>query len=356
MNRYYFFWIILIALLSMFFTFFYIWQDIKPPPLPSPSEEKLQAHPLSPFSSYISGVGIVEPSSDNISIGTPINRIVEKVWVQVGMTTKKGDILLQLEDQDLQADLAARHATYQIALAKLKKLEALPRQEDLIAAEADLKAVQIDVNQAKDQYDRVQGLQDSRALSQQEIDRRRFNYEQADAKWQQAQAHLNKIKSGTWKPDLEIAQLEVQEAKVNIERVQADLQRTVIRSPIDGKILQVKIHEGEYPAAVSIGGPLMIIGNTDELYLKVSINQFNAPYFRSNAPAVAFVRGNPRIYFPLEFVHLEPFLINKNNMTNEITEKVDTRVLQVIYHIKKNEQTIFIGQQMDVFIEAEFPS
>lgn len=354
MNRHYFFWIALIAFLSLIFTFFTMWQDIQPP-IPPVVEQKLQPHPQSPFSTYISGVGIVEPSSDNISIGTPINRIIEKVWVQVGVTVKKGDVLFQLEDQDLKADLANRQASYQIAQAKLKKLEALPRQEDVVAAEADFKTTQIAFNQAKDDYERVQGLQDSRALSQQEIQRRSFNYEQAEAKWQQAQAQLNKVKSGTWRPDLDIAQLEVQQAKVSIERAQAEIQRTFIRSPLDGKVLQVRIHEGEYPAVMSFQGPLMIIGNTDEMYLKVSINQFDTSHFRPDAPAVAFFRGNTRISFPLEFVRLEPFLVNKHNLTNEITEKVDTRVLQVIYRIKKEDQLIFVGQQMDVFIKADFP-
>lgn len=354
MIRHYFFWIVLIAVLGLFLTFFSMWQEVNPPP---PSiQESLSPYPISPFQSYISGVGVVEASSDNISIGTPINRVVDKVQAVVGMKVNKGDVLLQLEDQDLKADLAARQVAYEIALAQLKKLEDLPRHEDVVASEAALKSSQIELQQAKDQYERVQGLQDSRALSLQEINRRRFNYEQAEAKWEEVKANLNKIKAGAWKPDLEIAKLEVQQAKTGIERVQADIQRTIIRSPLDGKVLQVRVHEGEFPATVSVNGPLMIVGNVEEIYLKVSINQFDAPFFRSSAPAVAFFRGNARIEFPLEFVRLEPFLVNKQNLTNDIMEKVDTRVLQVIYRIKKNGQNIFVGQQMDVFIETEFPS
>ena len=58
-----------------------MWQTAKPPPLLLTISTP---HPLAPFHSYISGVGVVEASSDNISIGTPINRIVEKVLVKVG--------------------------------------------------------------------------------------------------------------------------------------------------------------------------------------------------------------------------------------------------------------------------------
>lgn len=355
MNRNYFFWLVLIVFLCIFLTFFSIWETAKPShPVPPP--EQFSFHAIAPFHSYISGVGIVEASSDNISISTPVNRIVNKVYVAVGKEVHKGDILFTLEDNDLQADLAIRQFAYEISLAQLQKLEELPRQEDLMAARASFKNAQIALNESKHQYEMVQGLQDSRALSMQEINRRRFNYEQAEARWEEAQANLNKIKAGTWQPDLAIARLESAQSKANVDRIQAEIERTMIRSPIDGKVLQVKIHEGEFPTVVSLTGPLMIVGNTDEMYLKVSINQFDAPYFRSTAPAVAFLRGNARIEFPLEFVRLEPYLVNKQNLTNEITEKVDTRVLQVIYHIKKRDQNIFVGQQMDVFIEAEFPS
>ena len=318
-----------------------------------PPQEYKTSNPRSPFKSYISAVGLVEASTDNIKIGTSVNRIVENVLVTVGNKVKKGDPLFQLEDGDLQADLLARRAAYKIALAQLRKLEAMPRPEDLEAGEASYKKAEINLNEAKSQYQMVHGLQDTRALSQQEINRRRFNFEQAEALWLNAKANFDKIKEGAWRPDLEIAQLEIQQAQANIKRIQADIQRAIIRSPIEGEVLQVRIHEGELPSASN--GPLMIVGNTDEIYLKVSVNQFDASNFNPDARAVAFMRGNARIEFPLEFVKLEPYLVNKHNSTNDIIEKVDTRVLQVIYRIKKENQQIFIGQQMDVFIDAENP-
>jgi multidrug resistance efflux pump len=327
-----------------------MWETAKPP---APPPEVATPHPQAPFKSYISGVGIVEASSDNISIGAPVNRIVEKVLVNVGQEIKKGEVLFTLENQDLQAEIAARKIEYEIAKAKLQKMEELPRREDVIAAEAALRSTQVELNQTQNQYEMVQSLQDSRALSQQEINRRRFSYEQAQARMQEAQANLNKVKAGTWKPDLAIAALQVEQAKTSVERVQAEIDRTIIRSPIDGKVLQINIHEGESPATIN---KLMIVGNTDEIYLKVSINQFDAPYFRPEAQAVAFLRGNAHMEFALEFIRLVPYLVQKQDFTTDITDKNDTRVLQVIYRIKDTDHNVFVGQQMDVFIEAEFPS
>lgn len=356
MHRTYFFIITCLAALCAFLAFYSIRKDAQ---IASIQEnlsihEPETLHPVSPFKSYISATGVVEASSENIFIGTPLNRIVDKVFVTVGQPIQKNDPLIQFENRDLEATLQAQQTAYQIAEAKLKKLEALPRKEDLLSAESSLQSVQVELSQAKHQYEMTQGLRDPRALSQEEINRRRFNYEQAEAKSQQAKANLEKVKAGTWQPDKEIAYLQTLQAKANVERAKVDLERTLIRSPIEGKVLQIKIHPGELPSNDPSRLPMMVIGNTDEKHLEVSINQFNAPYFRPDAPAVAFLQGNSNVEFHLEFLKLEPYLVNKQTITNNISEKVDTRVLRVTYRFKENDRNIFVGQAMDVFIEADY--
>lgn len=214
MNRSYFFWMIFIVLFCVFITYSSLWK-VDTPAL-SASQEGFSSHPIAPFPSYISGVGIVEASSDNISIGTPINRIVDKVWVTVGTEVKKGDILFTLENEDLKADLVMRQLAHQIALAKIQKLKAVPRKEDVRAAEAALKNVDVELNEARNQYEMVEGLQDSRAISQQEINRRRYHLEQVEARREESEAHLNKVKAGTLQSDIDIAYLESQQAKANV--------------------------------------------------------------------------------------------------------------------------------------------
>lgn len=348
MKRNYFIAIVCIALFCLFLIFFSLWWEIASPV----KKEMIISPPIAPYKSYISGVGVVEPSSENIYIGTPVNRLVEKVLVTVGEKVKKGTTLFHLEDHDLEANLLVQRAAYQSALAKLHRLEAFPRPEDLAEATAELKNAKAELDLAKNAYQMVLALPDPRAISEEEKNRRYFNYQRAEAKWQQAQAQWEKIKAGTWKPDLEIAQFEVRQAEANLYSIKTEIERTIIRSPIDGTVLKINIHEGEFPPLDTFKMPLMIIGNIDELYLRVSINQFDIRYFQPNAPAVAFFQGDSRIEFPLEFVRVEPFLVEKQALTNEITEKVDTRVLRIIYRIKKDDHPpIYVGQQMDVFID-----
>lgn len=350
MKRNYFRWIVLLVGLSILLVASFMWSEKVNRDLPTP--KPITNRPISPYKSYISAVGIVEAKSDNIFVGAPVNRVVDKVAVQVGDKVKVGEILFKLESDDLIADLTARSIAYDNAVANLAKLEALPRVEDLNASAASLKSTQIDLAYAQKLYEGVEGLQSSGAMSMEEINRRRNVFEQARAKMEQARAEFDKIKAGAWPPDIEIARLQVDQAKANLQLAKINIERTIIKSPIDATVLQIKIHEGEYPSLDSLRSPAMIIGNINEMHLRVSINQFDASYYLPDASAVAFLQGNAKVEFPLNFVEIEPYFVAKQNLTNEITEKVDTRVLQVIYSFKGAKEGIYVGQQMDVFIQT----
>lgn len=349
MSRNYFFFIVLVAIGCLVLIFVSLGKDIDTPLTKDP----LIPPPYSPYEANISGAGVVEASSDNIYIGSPLSRVINRIYVKVGSHVKKDDVLFSLEDKDLQANLLVEKAAYKSAVAKFNRLKAFPRPEDLAMAEASVRNAAVELESAKNQYEMILKLPDPRAISEEEKQRRRFNYEASQAKMEQVQADADKIKAGTWKPDLEISQLEIQQAKANVERIQAEIQRTVIRSPIEGTVLQIQVHEGEFPPQDSLRMPIMILGNIDELYLRVSINQFDIPSFSATASAIAFLQGNSKVSFPLEFVRVEPLLVKKSNLTNDITEQVDTRVLQVIYRIKKEAERVYVGQQMDVFIEKK---
>lgn len=349
MNRNYFVVIAGIALLCLLLIFVSLWQEIDTPvtkvPITPPN--------VGPYKSQIVGVGIVEPSSENIYIGSPVNRIIGSVFVKVGEKVQKGEVLFSMESRDLAANLNLQQAAYESAVAKLEKLKLLPRQEDLAIAEADINSTKVALELAQKQNEMVQQLSDPRAISQEERNRRLFAFREAEAKWIQAKNNLEKVKSGIWKPDLDIAQLEVLQAKANVDMATAEIERTVIKSPIDGTVLQVRIHDGELPSLDTFRSPLMILGDIEELYLRVSINQMDIAAFHPEAPAVAYLQGDSKSKFSLAFVRMEPLLVGKQNVTNAIFEKIDTRVLHIIYRIKNDGRPLYVGQQMDVFIETE---
>jgi len=67
---------------------------------------------------------------------------------------------------------------------------------------------------------------------------------------------------------------------------------------------------------------------------------------------MAYVRGNPNLHTELKFVRAEPYVIPKRSLTGDTTERVDTRVMQVLYGFPREALNAYVGQQMDVYIEA----
>jgi HlyD family secretion protein len=88
------------------------------------------------------------------------------------------------------------------------------------------------------------------------------------------------------------------------------------------------------------------------LHLRVGVDEQDAWRVEPRAKAVAAVRGNPFQQTPLEFVRFEPYVARKRSLSGASTERVDTRVLQVIYRFKADGLPIHVGQQVDLFIEA----
>jgi HlyD family secretion protein len=345
MNRKYFYFILMLTLLSLFLIVYFF---LGHKPAKKEITDVQVEHP--PYITYISASGIVEPESGNINIRAPFNRIIKKINVSVNSKVKKGEVLFQLDIQDLLANLRIKQTEYEKALANFQKLKELPRKEDLMIAEEALNRTQAALNESKEQYEMMAHLPNPRAISKEEQNKRLSQYQQAEAEFRKAQAQFEKVKAGTWEPELKVAQYEVDQAKADVEAIETEIQRTAIKSPIDGTVLQIKIHEGETsdPNKTAI-----ILGNIDQLNLRVSVDQFKVSMMHPNSSAVAFRQGDLTTEFPLKFIHTEPYMVPKKYLSNEIDEKVDTQVFEILYRLTNNGSHLFIGEQMDVYIDVE---
>src|SRR5207249_3380890 len=96
----------------------------------------------------------------------------------------------------------------------------------------------------------------------------------------------------------------------------------------------------------------ILLGRLKPLHIRVDVDEHEAWRVYPDAKAAAAVRGNANLKAPLTFVRFEPFVVPKKSLTGDSTERVDTRVLQVIYRVEGDALPLFVGQQMDVFIEA----
>ena len=96
------------------------------------------------------------------------------------------------------------------------------------------------------------------------------------------------------------------------------------------------------------------MGDLSVLRVRVDVDENDAWRVRPGARARASLRGNSGISAEIDFRQIEPYVVPKQSLTGEATERIDTRVLQVIYTMPAERMPgVFPGQLVDVFIAAE---
>lgn len=305
----------------------------------------------SPFPRSVSGSGLVEAASENIAVAPALPGRVAEVLVQPGDRVKAGDALFRIEDHEYRAELAVREAALAEARAELARLRALPRPEDLPPAEADVRAAEAEASDARRNHERAATLHASGAISREDLDRRLHAAQAAEARAERARASLERLRAGAWAPELAAAQAAVASAEARSESLRVDLDRLVVRAPISGQVLSSVVRPGQYAAAGAQEKPLMQIGDTEVLRLRVDVDENDAWRVRPEATAIAFLRGNPAISAPVTFLRFEPAVVPKSSLTGAKAERTDTRVLQVIYTVPSAKFPAFVGQLVDVRIE-----
>lgn len=339
----------LLALVALIFAAASAWKwrsvyTSTPPPLPPPTAG---------FERTVGAVGLVEASSENIAISTPVSGLVMGVYVKAGASVKAGQKLFSLDDRDLRAELEVRRSTLDVARQKLAKLEQSPRAEEIPPAEARVREAEAALADATVRQKLIESVTDRRAISEEDLQSRRIAARAAAAKLDEARAALELLKSGSWEPDMKIARAEVAQAEAQVRRLETDIERLAVRALMAGEILQLNVRAGEYAQSGPLAKPLIIMGDTSRLHLRADVDENEAWRIRAGASAQAAERGAGSHKFQLEFVRFEPYVTPKKSLTGDSTERVDTRVLQIIYRFKDSKIPFRVGQQMDVFIATD---
>jgi HlyD family secretion protein len=315
------------------------------------------APPKPPYDSYIAASGLIEAASENVPIGVSSGQIVETVFVKAGDICKKGDSLFQLDTRVFRSQIMEAQAQVDTAKAQLHKLIESPRPEEVPPLQFQMLASQANWLSAKARLDLYQTVMNPDAISKDEYQNAFYSEKASFNIYKEAEANLNLKLAGSWIEDIMIASKTVEQAEASVQLAMSQMDQTLIRAPFDGQVLQVKIYPGSYAQAYfdapySNVESMVMFGQIDPLHIRVDVDEEDAWRFQSGAHATAFVRGNSKISFKLDFVRVEPFVIPKRSLTGDNAEQTDTRVLQAIYKFSKQSLPVYVGQMMDIYIEA----
>ncbi|MFN0068193.1 MAG: efflux RND transporter periplasmic adaptor subunit [Limisphaerales bacterium] len=278
------------------------------PPAPPPLAEPTR----SPYATFVAATGIIEARRENVAVATPKPGLVTAVLVGVGTAVTNGQPLLRLDDREADAAVTA-------ARAQLAALGARRRVE------------QVGIDDWTDRFARVETLSRDSVASEDDLKRTWFALETAKAALVQLDA-------------------EIDARRADLHRAEVARDVLTVRAPRDGRVLQLNIRAGEY-AVLAADKPLLVMGDVTRLQVRADVDEQNAPLVVPGTAATAFLKGSNDKRMPLEFVRVEPFVVPKKSLTGDSAERVDTRVLQLIYELNPPEFPVYVGQQVDVFIE-----
>lgn len=314
-----------------------------PPPASKPT--------INPFPRGLASLGLVESASREVAVAAPEPGLVTAVYVQANDAVKKNQELFQLDTRAYEADLRRAEAALEQARVELARLKALPRPEDLPPLKAAVEYAQALLNDAREEHQQAIRAQKAGAATEYEVQRRLHTVNAAAAKLTQAQTELARIAAGAWGPELDMAQAQVRKNQADVELIRVQIQRLKILSPIDGIVLKRSIEVGEF-AQADPQRPLLVVGDLSRMNIRAQIDEEDMPHLRPDASAVAQLRGDAEHPIALKFLRIEPLAAAKRALTGAVQERVDTRVVEVIYQVTDpNPVRLYPGQAVDVFIQ-----
>jgi HlyD family secretion protein len=349
----------LVAVVMVALTVQHIAARQQPIPKTNPAIEPPRSH----FDRTVAGTGIVEPRTENISIGSHLSGVVGKVFVRVGNKVAAGMPLFELDTRQIDAEIRIRESKLQSAKEQLARLVAMPRPEDVPVIEAQRREADAVMQQNADAHARTVRLGRSGASTDEQIVQAKLKLDASRAQLDRTRADELRLKAGSWKADTSVSQAAVNMAQADLDWARNERLRHRVVAPtvtatngecVEFEVLQVNIRPGEYVSTPS-SQTLMILGDTAARHVRVDIDEHDIPRFSQHAAAYGHVRGDSGRKYPLSFVRIEPFVIPKKSLTGDSTERVDTRVLQALYRIDAAAPQPLFGQQMDAFIEAPQP-
>jgi multidrug efflux pump subunit AcrA (membrane-fusion protein) len=280
----------------------------------------------------VAGAGVVEPSSEIVDIGTAVSGLVTMLRVRPGDYVSRGQPLFAVDERSVRARIAETSSMIKEAQAAV--VEAQAAIGEARAAEATTRR----------QLSLYRGISDPAAVSRSEVVRAEGEASSARERRKVAEARL------------QAAGARLQSARAAQASAQTELRRLTVRAPMSGEILAVNIRPGEFVSAgASQGGnaePFVRMGETRPLHVRIDIDEDEAVRLDLGAPAFVSPRGAAGSQVRAAFVRAEPLVVPKRSLTNSAAERVDVRVLQVLYALP-GTGSFRVGQQVDAFIPAK---
>lgn len=321
-----------------------------------------------PYARGVYAIGIVEsaqPAGENVNVYPDVTGAVTGILAHDGDAVKAGQALLTIDDSVQRATAAQLAAQADAAAALLAELKAQPRREVLDVASAQVKAAQASLKLAQDQYDKQRRAFDidPKAVSRDTLDTAANNVRVAATNLEVVTRQFQLTRAGAWSYDVRNQEAQAIALRKAADASAALLARYTLRAPADGVVLAMNAALGSYLTSQGVhdtysqgNAPAIVLGTPgDRLQVRcyvdeILIHQLPDP---KSLKAHMQVRGTS-VEADLAFDRVQPYVTPKIQLSDQRTERVDVRVLPVIFRVvPRKDVRLFPGQIVDVYIAGK---
>ncbi len=236
--------------------------------------------------------GKIEPIT-KVEIKSKASGIVKKLYLDAGEKVKTGQLLAELDKEEIQARVSQAEAALQAAKANVER--------------AQVDALGPDVPLLLRAYERAQQMAKEGVVSQAALDDAQRNYELAVNKQNMAKASLTQAKA------------QVQQSRATLEQLQQEYRNSTIVSPMDGLLLSRNVEVGDAVSSILILGSsatlIMTLGDTSEVYVKGKVDESDIAKVYLGQPARIKVESFKDQTFNGKVTKISPLGVEKDNVT-----------------------------------------
>jgi len=318
-----------------------------------------------PYGKGIYSNGIIESyqtNGENVNIYPEVPGVITRILVAEGENVRRGAPLVMIDDSVQRATVAQQKSQAEAARSLLEELRAQPRKETLEVAKAQVEYASAGLKNVQDQLDKQQKSYDlnPKSVSKDALDSAVNAVKVAKTNLEVVRRQYDLTKAGAWIYDIQNQQNQYDSLTKAYQASSALLDKYIMRASVDGVVLSINAAVGSYVSALGAYGtytqgldPVLVMGSAQE-YLGVRCYVDEILVHRLPKPlettAKMFIRGTD-INIPLEYVRVQPYVSPKIELSNQRTERVDVRVLPVLFRFAKPKNlALYPGQLVDVFI------
>jgi HlyD family secretion protein len=296
----------------------------------------------------IQGVGYVEPRSEVRRLFCRTSGVVKRCRVGAGESAKAGDILLEMDDSTLRAEVELARRQHELVVADAANVKAGVNPQRILAMEQTVRRLQEKSRYQKAEAERLRILRASRSVSEEEAAGAQTRSRQAEAELGEAEAELEHQRKFVTVENRALLEAKVRHAEAQLRLAEERLAESQVRAPFDGTVLKIFKQPGE-GVSQFVPEPVLLFGDTSRLRVRAEIDERFVRLLRPGQEVAVFGGNLGGREFLGRVVSVENVMGGKTVFSRAASERIDLDVVQCLIELGEDFRAP-IGLQVDVRI------